>query len=157
MYHVRMTSNIHTYLHICHKKDIIKISVVSKFVTDTRYNIKLIFILNYIGPIRLFIAGRDIVLEHSRFIWQNYEFLTLSLDFDSTFLSRLVELQAISYREYGRLRSKKDRIQRNEALLDIIYRKSPDEFKRFKYTMEETHQNISLKRLKDVTQGNIVD
>lgn len=44
--------------------------------------------------------------------------------------------------------------QKNERLLDIICRKSSDEFTRFKNGLKETGQEIVVKYLSDVPHGN---
>lgn len=96
------------------------------------------------------------VPEHSRFIWQNYELLTSTLEVDIHLLRLLLELQVISYQEYESIQSPRNRSKISEALLNVICRKPSDHLRRFKYATEDISQGSSMTYLTDKFYGNLL-
>ena len=89
----------------------------------------------------LLFPDEQLVFEHSRLIRQNYHWLTESLDPDSGLLSLLFQKEVLNSREYEQIRLSSDRFKKNETLLSIISRKTPDDFKEFQKALIDTLQS----------------
>ena len=88
----------------------------------------------------LFFQDEQLLFEHSRLIRQNYHWLTESMDPETGLLSLLFQNDVLNNREYEQIRFSCDRFRKNEKLLSIISRKTPDDFKKFQNALKETLQ-----------------
>lgn len=101
----------------------------------------------------IFLTDAQTASDYTNFLRKNYKIFTSIFDVASDILPLLVERQVISAKEREHILSQEDRIQRNETLLSVIHRKSPDDFIKFKTAWEETFPGSS--DLTDMLYGKL--
>src|SRR6218665_377289 len=104
--------------------------------------------IRYFKKIRSLFQDDQFDFEHTLLIRKNYLWLTESLDPDSGLLSLLFQKEIINNREWEQIRFSAERYTRNETLLSIISRKTPDDFKEFQKALIETLQSDIVDKLK---------
>ena len=93
------------------------------------------------------------MLEHSRLIRQNYDWLTEEINPDSGLLTTLYAKEVLSNREYAHIVCVRDRFVKNEGLLTAMSRKSVEDFNKFIVALNETLQGEIANRLTEKQIG----
>ena len=93
-------------------------------------------------------TGDTIKLEHQVIIRNNYVFLVDTTDSrDSGLIAYLFAAKVLDQRDKEDIESETNSFRRNEKLLSLLCRKSPDDFQRFLVALKMTRQEHVWSRL----------